>query len=63
MSYQVLRRPLGSSASENEVYDDFDCSQPVIDALVASLRLASPDWWYTAREARLVPREALRRFW
>lgn len=60
---QILRRPIGSSSSQNEIYDEFECSPEIIEALVASLRLASPDWWYTTRERRRAPVEARRRFW
>lgn len=61
--FTVLRRPIGASASRNEIYDSFDCSEALLKALIASLRAADPDWWYLYREGAQGPVEQIRRYW
>jgi hypothetical protein len=49
-AFVILRRPIGASASRNEFYDDFDCLESILMALIRCLRAADPDWWYLYHE-------------
>jgi len=63
VKFQILRRPIGESASANEFYDEFDCSPEEAEVLVTGLRRASPEWWYTSHETKLSPIERRARYW